>query len=52
MSDLATFIAAVLRDKVIHELDEEIKHLKQETEYWTVRLMESSGSPVAAIGKL
>lgn len=52
MSDLASFVAAVLRDKVIHELEEEIKQFKQETEYWTVRLMESTGSPVAAIGKL
>lgn len=52
MSDLAPFVAAALRDKVMYEVYEENQKLKQETHHWTVRFMDPTGSPVCATGKL
>lgn len=59
MSDLAPFVAAALRDKVMHELCEENKKLREETKklkegtsYWTLRCIDRKGSPVYATENL
>lgn len=56
MSELAPFVAAALRDKIMHEMCEEIKQLKQklkqETDYWIFCLIDRRGSHVYATGKL
>ena len=51
MSDLGLFVAAALRDKVVHEQTEEITKLRNILEPWTVEVRAPSGT-VYARGKL
>lgn len=52
MSDLATMVAAALRDKVVGDLNQEVKDLKEELEPWTFTITGAQGSPIYATGKL
>lgn len=54
MCDLAPFVAAALRDKVMHELHDEGEKKKnnKETAFWTVRCNDRRGSTVYATGNV
>lgn len=52
MSDLAPFVAAAIRDKVVKELHEENRCLQSKGPSWTVQVTGSGGSPLYSSGKI